>query len=210
MSLAALLTFAAIMFVGIITPGLTVLLALTNGSCHGLKFAAFGMLGAITADLPLVTLVGFGLGALLLASEILFSMVKWIGVVYLAFVGLKLIQTKSSAALDGLPSELDTPSPATAFSKSFVMAMSNPKYYLFMSAFLPQFVASDLPQVPQYALLGAIIVVIDLVAMFAYALFGYKAVRAFSGSTTLWLDRVSGGALLALAGSMALYRRAAA
>jgi len=210
MSLAALLTFAAIMFVGIITPGPTVLLALTNGSRHGLRFAAFGMLGAITADLTLVTLVGFGLGALLLASEVLFSMVKWIGVVYLAFVGLKLIQAKSLAASDGLPSELDTPSQATAFSKSFVIAMSNPKYYLFMSAFLPQFVVPDLPQVPQYALLGAIIVVIDLVAMFAYAVIGYKAVRVLAGSTTLWLDRLSGGALLALAGSMALFRRAAA
>jgi threonine/homoserine/homoserine lactone efflux protein len=210
MSFAALLTFTAIMFVGIITPGPTVLLALTNGSRHGLRLAAFGMLGAITADFTLVTLVGFGLGALLLASEVLFLMVKWIGVVYLAFVGLKLVQAKSSVALEGLPSELDTPWPATAVSKSFVMAMSNPKYYLFMSAFLPQFVVPDLPQFPQYALLGVIIAVIDLVAMFAYALLGYKVGRAFSGSTTLWLDRLSGGALLALAGSMALYRRASA
>jgi homoserine/homoserine lactone efflux protein len=101
MSFAALLTFTAIMFVGIITPGPTVLLALTNGSRHGLRLAAFGMLGAITADFTLVTLVGFGLGALLLASEVLFLMVKWIGVVYLAFIGLRLITAKSLTQKEG-------------------------------------------------------------------------------------------------------------
>lgn len=211
MSLATMVSFAAIIFVAVATPGPTVLLALTNGSRWGLRVASYGMLGAATADLALVMLVGFGLGALLLASEVLFLTVKWAGVAYLAFIGVKLICAKpSSSSGETLRSEPDAPSAAAVFSRSFVMAMSNPKYYLFMSAFLPQFVVTHLPQLPQYLLLGGIIVIVDLVVMFAYAVLGFKAVRIGSRSLVLWFDRLSGGALLALAGSVALYRRAAA
>jgi threonine/homoserine/homoserine lactone efflux protein len=211
MSSTVILSFAAIMFVGIVTPGPTVLLALSNGTRFGLRVAFLGMLGAVTADVALVTMVGFGLGALLLASEILFLTVKWVGVVYLAFIGFGLIRAGAGAGDEGrLIEGLQEPTRTAAFSKSFVVAMSNPKYYLFMSAFLPQFIDPALPQVSQYALLGAIIAVIDLAVMFAYALLGVRAVRILSRSGVLWLNRLSGGALVALAGSIALYRRAAA
>ncbi|MBM6592659.1 LysE family translocator [Microvirga pudoricolor] len=221
MSLAALLAFAAIMFVGIVTPGPTVLLALTNGSRHGLRIAAYGMAGAVAADLTLVALVGLGLGALLAASEGLFLAVKWTGVAYLGFVGAVLMRARAEPSLTPVSGRTDPniregshrgaspPSPLATVSKSFVMAMSNPKYYLFMSAFLPQFVVQDLPPLPQYLLLGAVIAALDLVVMSGYALLGYKAARAFSHRAAVWLDRLSGAALLGLAGSIALYRRAA-
>jgi threonine/homoserine/homoserine lactone efflux protein len=209
MSSTVILPFAAIMFVGIVTPGPTVLLALSNGTRFGLKVACLGMLGAVAADVTLVTMVGFGLGALLVASEVLFQTVKWLGVVYVAFVGVSLIRAGAEAGEEGRLEDVPEPSRAAAFSKSFVVAMSNPKYYLFMSAFLPQFIDSALPQFPQYALLGAIIAAIDLAVMSAYALLGVRAVRIFPRSGVLWLNRLSGGALMALAGSIALYRRGA-
>jgi threonine/homoserine/homoserine lactone efflux protein len=210
MSSTVILPFAAIMFVGIVTPGPTVLLALSNGTRFGLKVACLGMLGAVAADVTLVTMVGFGLGALLVASEVLFQTVKWLGVVYVAFVGVSLIRAGAEAGEEGrLLDDVQEPTRAAAFSKSFVVAMSNPKYYLFMSAFLPQFIDSALPQFPQYALLGAIIAAIDLAVMSAYALLGVRAVRIFPRSGVLWLNRLSGGALMALAGSIALYRRGA-
>ena len=211
MSSTVILSFAAIMFVGIVTPGPTVLLALSNGTRFGLKVAFLGMLGAVTADVALLTMVGCGLGALLVASEVLFLTVKWVGVVYLASIGFSLIRVGVEAGgASGLTDDVPEPSRAAAFSKSFVVAMSNPKYYLFMSAFLPQFVDPTLPQFPQFLLLGAIIAAIDLAVMFAYALLGFRAVRIVSRSGVLWLNRLSGGALLALAGSMALFRRTAA
>ena len=72
MSLSALLAFALILSVGVATPGPTVLLAMSNGSRYGLRHAMVGMLGAVTADVVLVALVGFGLGVLLDASETAF------------------------------------------------------------------------------------------------------------------------------------------
>ena len=90
MTLATLLVFSLVALIAIITPGPTVLLALANGSRHGVRRALPGMLGAVLSDFVLVGAVALGLGALLAASEFWFSVVKWAGAAYLAWLGLRL------------------------------------------------------------------------------------------------------------------------
>jgi threonine/homoserine/homoserine lactone efflux protein len=96
------------------------------------------------------------------------------------------------------------------FLKSFLVAVTNPKGYLFTSALLPQFIAPSQPQIPQYCILALVFALIDFSVMFSYALLGSRAVRVLKRSGALWLDRICGATLLALAGSLALYRRATA
>jgi len=86
--------------------------------------------------------------------------------------------------------------------------VTNPKGYLFFSAFLPQFIDPAAPQMQQYMILGAIFAALDFAIMFGYAVFGSQAVRVLKSEGVKWLERACGGALLALAGSLALYRRA--
>ena len=88
--------------------------------------------------------------------------------------------------------------------------MTNPKGYLFTSALLPQFIATGAPQVPQDVILALVFAGIDFSIMFGYALLGSRAVRLLKKSGALWLDRVCGVTLLALAGSLAFYRRVTA
>ncbi len=88
------------------------------------------------------------------------------------------------------------------------MAVSNPKGYLFFSAFLPQFINPTEAQLPQYVILALVFAGIDFTIMLGYALLGSQAVRLLKKSAALWLDRICGGALLTLAGSLAFYRRA--
>jgi threonine/homoserine/homoserine lactone efflux protein len=203
-----LLVFALVAFVGIVTPGPTVLLALTNGSRHGVRASCIGMVGAMLSDFVLIAAVALGLGALLAASEFWFSAVKWIGVAYLAYLGLRLLRSKGSIDLAaGAASE--PASPRGIFLRSFTVAVTNPKGYLFFTAFLPQFIEPAAPQLPQYAALAVTFACIDFVVMFGYALAGAQAVKVLRAKGTLWLERISGGALLALAGSLALYRRSA-
>ncbi|OWV87248.1 amino acid transporter [Rhizobium sp. N122] len=209
MNIVTLLAFAAVSFVGIATPGPTVLLALTNGSRHGLRRAAAGMIGAVLSDFVLIGAVAIGLGALLAASEFWFSMLKWAGAAYLAFLGIMLLRSKGTidAVLkSGAPA--GAVSPVSIALKSFMVAATNPKGYLFFSAFLPQFIDPALPQATQYALLALTFAALDFLIMFGYAFFGSQAVRLLKTSGALWLERACGGALLALAGSLALYRRA--
>jgi threonine/homoserine/homoserine lactone efflux protein len=95
------------------------------------------------------------------------------------------------------------------FLRSLLVAVTNPKGYLFFSAFLPQFIVPTDPQLPQYVALAVTFAAIDFVVMLAYALAGARAIRLLRARGVLWLDRICGGALLALAGSLAFYRRQA-
>jgi len=207
MNEVTLLAFAAVALIGIATPGPTVLLALTNGSRYGLKRALPGMVGAVLSDFVLIGAVALGLGALLAASEFWFSVVKWLGAGYLAFLGIMLLRSKGSLEVN--EAAAGAGSSLAIFLKSFLVAVTNPKGYLFFSAFLPQFITPDLPQAPQYAMLALVFAAIDFMVMFAYALLGSRAMHLLKRQGALWLDRICGGALLALASSLAFYRRAA-
>jgi threonine/homoserine/homoserine lactone efflux protein len=206
-----ILAFAFVAFIGIATPGPTVLLALTNGSRYGVRRATAGMIGAVLSDFVLIGAVALGLGALLAASEFWFTVVKWLGAAYLAFLGIMLLRSKGTVQVAGEGDGLGKPVSSVAiFLKSFLVAVTNPKGYLFFTAFLPQFIDPSLPQAPQYAVLALVFASVDLVVMFGYALLGSRATAFLKRSGAVWLDRICGGALLALAGSLALYRRATA
>ncbi|UIK07155.1 LysE family translocator [Neorhizobium galegae] len=209
MSEVPLLAFAIVALIGIATPGPTVLLALTNGSRYGLRRALPGMAGAMVSDFVLIGAVALGLGALLAASEFWFSAVKWLGAGYLAFLGLMLLRSKGSLDVTAGDASTGSGSATSIFLKSFLVAVTNPKGYLFFSAFLPQFIVPDAPQFQQYAILALVFALIDVAVMFGYALLGSRAVHLLKKKGALWLDRLCGGALLALAGSLAFYRRAA-
>ncbi|HKW82592.1 MAG TPA: LysE family transporter, partial [Burkholderiaceae bacterium] len=101
------------------------------------------------------------------------------------------------------------PSRRAELLRSFLVAVTNPKGYLFFSAFLPQFIVPSEPQLPQYGALALTFAAIDFAVMLAYASAGAQAIRVLRANGVRWLDRVCGGALLALAGSLALYRRSA-
>jgi threonine/homoserine/homoserine lactone efflux protein len=95
----SLLLFGLVAFIGIATPGPTVLLALTNGSKLGVRASLPGMFGAVLSDFVLISAVSVGLGALLAASEFWFSVVKWLGAAYLAYLGIRLLRSSGVLAL---------------------------------------------------------------------------------------------------------------
>ena len=155
-----LFAFVVVAFIGIATPGPTVLLALANGSRFGVRRAAYGMAGAVLSDFVLIGAAALGLGALLAASEFWFTVVKWLGAGYLAVLGIMLLRSKGS--LDGAAAAAaGSGAPGAVFRKCFLVAVTNPKGYLFFSAFLPQFIDPAAPQLPQYALLAVIFAAID-------------------------------------------------
>ncbi|NTI42628.1 LysE family translocator [Agrobacterium rhizogenes] len=210
MHATTLLAFITVSFIGIATPGPTVLLALTNGSRFGVRRALAGMVGAVLSDFVLIGAVAIGLGALLAASEFWFSALKWAGAAYLAFLGIMMLRSKGT--IDGMlraNAELGKDTVLSIGLKSFMVAVTNPKGYLFFSAFLPQFIDPVAPLMAQYAILALVFAALDFAIMFGYAVFGSRAVRFLKAEGAKWLERACGGALLALAGSLALYRRAA-
>jgi threonine/homoserine/homoserine lactone efflux protein len=209
MNATTLIAFSLVALVAIATPGPTVLLALANGSRFGTRRSVPGMLGAVASDFVLVGAVALGLGALLAASEFWFSVVKWVGAAYLAWLGVRLLRSKGGLDVSGSTTAHADAAPRAVFAKSFLVAVTNPKGYLFCSALLPQFIDAAAPQWPQYAMIAVVFAGLDFAVMFVYAAIGAHAIRLLRRRAVLWLDRCCGGALLVLSGSLLFYRRGA-
>ncbi len=207
MTLATALLFCVVALAAIATPGPTVLLALSNGARYGWRRSLAGMAGAVASDFVLVGAVALGLGALLAASEFWFSVLKWVGAIYLGWLGLRMLRSGGSIQVPDEGGSAPARSAMQIFSKSFLVAVTNPKGYLFCSALMPQFIDPGAAQAPQYLVIAVLFAGIDFMVMAAYAFVGARAVRLLRASVAQWLDRTCGALLLALAGSLAFYRR---
>lgn len=159
MPLHTWLVFVAAVLVLTITPGPSVLMAVTTSVNRGFREAVWAALGSTTAIVGIMTLSAAGLGAILAASELLFSLLKWVGAAYLAYLGLR--------ALCGSAAELDLSESAPAsqprsFVRGFLVGASNLKALVFFTALFPQFIDPAVPQAPQFMLLGATFVALEL------------------------------------------------
>ena len=135
----ALLAFVILEFTLCLIPGpavlLTVSTALRRGAARGMAAAA----GIVAGNTLYFALSALGVVAVLLASYQAFTIVKWAGAAYLAFLGIRSLFVRTAPPLD-----IGTPSAATdprvAFSSGFVTQVANPKAIVFFAAILPQFV----------------------------------------------------------------------
>jgi threonine/homoserine/homoserine lactone efflux protein len=187
------------------TPGPAMLLALSNGASHGMRVASFGMAGAGLSDLLLIGAVGCGLGALLQASEQLFSLVKWVGAGYLLYLAWVLWRAPIRPLAEASVASAATG--RSAFLRALIVGLSNPKGLLFYSAFLPQFIQPTEPVAQQYAILALVSILVDCAMMSLYAFGGRHAMRRFSARVMQWINRSCAGMLALLALGLTLYRR---
>ncbi|WP_273828462.1 LysE family translocator [Pseudomonas sp. SBT1-2] len=206
MDLATLSLFVLAVSAVTVIPGPTMLLALNNGAQGGKRIAVCGIAGAALSDLILIGAVGCGLGALLLASEQLFTLVKWAGAAYLLYLAWLLWRAPVGRIQTNTPTSVPL-SGRSAFLRSLFVALSNPKGLLFFSAFLPQFIHPEGDIAIQYATLALVTAVIDIALMSVYALGGHHAMRILSGKAMRWLNRGCAGLLAGLGVALSLYRR---
>ncbi len=130
--------FAAIVLVLTPGPGQASVMAYTinGGRKHGL-LAALGLeVGTLTHTLA----AGLGLSAILATSAIAFTTVKFIGALYLLFLGIRLLLSKKT---DGQVAGTKRTSDWRVFAQAIATGVLNPKVALFFLAFLPQFVRPE-------------------------------------------------------------------
>ncbi len=144
---------------------------------------------------------------MLAASELAFSVIKWVGVAYLVWLGLRLWRA------DPAPCCQEAQAPAKPAVKlavqEFWVGATNPKAILLFTAFLPQFVDPSRPWTAQFLLLGAAYLAGEGAAASGYALAGSR-IRALGLGTrgARRMNRIAGGMMLAAAGWLANARRA--
>jgi threonine/homoserine/homoserine lactone efflux protein len=198
--------FALAAAITVVTPGPTVLLALSHGSRHGMGGAAPGIAGALLSDVLLIAAAALGLGSLLAASDVAFSVLKVLGACYLAWLGLCLLKQPPPSPRVGERDTARQPA-AQRFRRSLLVALGNPKGLLFFSALLPQFIEPTAPLAAQYATLGLIFVLIDGATLAAYALLGARWVSRLGSRWITSVHRSCGAVLMALAAALAAAQR---
>ncbi|MEU2788101.1 LysE family translocator [Streptomyces sp. NPDC007100] len=197
------------------TPGANQLLALRNGLRHGPRAAVGASLGRFGAFALMVAAVAAGLGAVLTASEVAFNVVKWGGVAYLAWLGVRTVATAGRRparreAAGGAPEARRADVSARRLAwQEFVVAAANPKALILFTVFLPQFLSRGASHVvlPLLAL-GAAYIAVEFCCACGYAALGgrLKALgitRRVRGR----LDAATGLGMLGLAGWLATEQR---
>src|SRR5271157_1794464 len=152
----------------LVLPGPAVLYIVTRSVAQGRKAGLASVLGIELAGLCHSVAAAFGLSAILLASALAFSVVKYVGAAYLIYLGIRaLLRKDDPAAEEGAPAR----SVSQLFRKGFLVNILNPKTALFFYAFLPQFVDPRRGSpVLQILMLGGLFVLLATVTDSAYAL----------------------------------------
>ena len=208
MALSAWLTYLLATFVLSLTPGPGVFSSISSGMHHGFRKGAWNGVGMQAANAILVVVVSLGLGALLLASEALFTAVKWLGVAYLVYLGIVTwrapVKTfeEDTGDRDATSREI--------FMRGFWVNATNPKGIIFFAAILPQFIDVARPQVAQYAILAATTFAVDVAVMASYTALAARVLKVMRDPGRIrWVNRGIGGAFVACGVALASFRRIA-
>lgn len=202
---------AATLFV-LIIPGPTILLVMSYAISRGSGVALRMVAGVALGDFIAMTISLAGLGAVLAASATVFLVMKWVGAIYLAVMGLRLLLNagKAGESISSTEPSQELPSSPLsrgAFRDAVIVTVLNPKSIGFFVAFVPQFLDQSRPVLPQFAIMIATFVSLGALNAGLYALLaGHIRSRFSGGSSIRFLYRLGGGVLIGLA-AIAVFRR---
>ena len=200
------LAYVATSAVVLAIPGPTILLVLSYSIAHGRKSTLPVVAGVALGDSVAITLSLIGLGTLLATSALWFTVIKWMGGLYLVYLGFKLLRGAGKPI--SMHTEQNEPlSPRKLFGNAFIVTALNPKSIVFFIALLPQFISPAHPPVPQLWILGVTFVVLATVGATSYALFAASIRRFLASSRAQKAYGLVGGGLLCAAGVWALTAR---
>ncbi|WP_349351641.1 LysE family translocator [Flagellimonas sp. MMG031] len=207
-----IINFEAFLIAGLImnlTPGADTMYILGRSIAQGKKAGILSVLGISTGAIFHIIFATLGLSIILAKSATAFVIVKYLGAVYLIFLGLKTIFKKPDGKF-----ELSTESEIVNYRKIYLSGVLtnilNPKVAIFFLAFLPQFidpnyVQSSLP----FLILGITFLLTGTIWCFILALFASKLSDRIRKNykIKMWLDKITGGIFVALGIKLALMKK---
>jgi threonine/homoserine/homoserine lactone efflux protein len=161
-TLDVLAPFAVASLVLAVLPGPNVVFLLARGAQYGGWSAWRSAVGVETATLVLGFATAFGVGALIAASAVAFQVLKWAGVAYLCWLGLRTLRAQTADDMAGSSSPPPMESVRREAMRGFVVGVTNPKVALFLVAFLPQFVRPGASAMSQMVVLTVVFAAVGL------------------------------------------------
>lgn len=201
--LAVLAVFIPTFFFVSITPGMCMTLAMTLGMSIGVRRTMWMMIGELIGVAIVAIAAVLGVASIMLNYPDVFDVLKWVGGVYLAYIGINMWRSKGKMSIsDNKPSDV---SRRSLFTQGFVTAIANPKGWAFMISLLPPFISVAGDLAPQLLILLSVIMVTEFTSMMAYAA-GGKSLRLFlsRGNNIKWMNRIAGSLMVGVGAWLAL------
>ncbi len=176
------------------TPGPSHLLMISVSMSNGFKRSLATAAGDLSANAIQIMLAGFGLAAVIMSSRYGFAIIKWLGVAYLIWIGVKTIirSYRNQGAAEAAPRA----SLKSLWLRGFVTSAANPKAVVFFAALFPQFINPQVPVLLQILILGCTYIVIDGLFLATYGKGASWIAEKISSHHRNLIDRISGMGLI--------------
>ena len=192
----------------ILMPGPIVTLVIANSLKHGTRTGLTTVIGANSGSTILMTAGALGLSTVLAVAADIFEWIRWAGVAYLVYLGVREwrnVFRKQPDANTVLPPD---EKPKGVFWHGFIVAITNPKTIFFFVAFFPQFIDASLPYAPQITLLCVTFIVLACLLDGMYAVIAGRARHCLAGARRARLRHgITGTLLLGTSLGLAIARR---
>lgn len=203
MTLYTILTFATAMLLMAITPGPGVFVTVSRAMASGFNNASFVVLGIVLGDIIFLLLAIFGLSAIATILGDLFILVKYLGGIYLIYLGYKIITSKDEKIELKAIKELSW---KKNFLTGLLVTLSNPKVILFYLGFLPTFVnLNTLKPIDIIAISITVTIVLGGV-MLTYAYSASGARKLFKSKSAKRKMNIAAGSTMITAGGVLILK----
>jgi homoserine/homoserine lactone efflux protein len=195
------LNFALVALVLTLIPGPAFITVLTTALRRGSKPGAYATAGIVVGDAVYFFLTAIGLGSLLATSFWTFTIIKWLGIAYLVYLGVSSLFFPNNSLI---AADKHSVSGRSSFITALMVQLANPKMMVFLAALVPQFLDPAHPIAPQLAVMGATLMLSDTIVYLLLSMLAAR-VRPFLASprATRIVSRVSGVAMLGAAARVA-------
>jgi homoserine/homoserine lactone efflux protein len=149
------------------TPGAGAINTMSNALNAGFLRSIWGILGQQAALVVHIVIVALGVGVLVAGSPIAFNVIRYAGAAYLVYLGVRQFLARPSVD-DETAAVLRNEPAWSMFRRGLWVNLLNPKAIVFFLAFLPQFIRLDQPLLPQYLIVAATVIVIDVLVMWLF------------------------------------------
>lgn len=198
--------FSACVFIAI-SPGSGAVLSMSHGLAYGVRQTS-ATIGGLQLGLLLILLIaGGGVGAVLIASDVAFTVVKVLGACYLIYLGWSQWRSVGNGVDVGYLQATPLPWQQRTLS-GFLTNATNPKGIIFMVAVLPQFLSTQRPLWMQLLVMSVTCLAVDTVVMHGYAA-SASALRRWmrSAEAMRWQNRIFGGLLMLVGAGLFFVQR---
>ena len=208
MELSTWLTFFAASWAISISPGPGAIASMSAGLNHGFRYGYVTVFGLVLGIWTQILIVGVGLGALIAASSTAFTVVKWLGVGYLVWLGIQQWRAPARPMV-ALSDAGEVVTQRALILKAWLINIVNPKGTVFLLAVVPQFITLSQPLVPQYLIIAGTLAFTDMVVMAGYTALASRVLGALKEPRHIRAMNRTFGSLFVLAGSLlAFFKRA--